>query len=101
MSLRFTKYTILGRKTVKTNNEVDGINKMCTCSCTVRSLNKLMQLPVMMQKLVKYIYMTSKYEVNRIAQSNYIMLADIIDKIIEMGINSQVNRTCKEKVTYW
>ena len=41
----------------------DEFSKTCKCICTVRNLNKLMQLPVKMAKLVPSIYMISKYRI--------------------------------------
>jgi len=38
--------------------------------------------------------MISKYRASKISQSRNIVTPDIIDKIIEADINSQINRSC-------
>ena len=45
----------------------------------------------MITKFVKSMHMINKHMANITSQSHNLVAADIIDKIIEMSINSQVN----------
>ena len=73
---------------------------MCKCSVTVLNLKlKSCNYSLMMTKLVKSMHMISKHMASRISHSRNIVVTNIIDKIIETNINSQI-LTRLRKVTY-
>jgi len=53
-----------------------------------------MQILVMMAKACKSTYMISKHKVTESHKFTVFVAADIIDKIVEASINSQINRPC-------